>query len=127
MELEQAAEDFEAWLAAGEIDSLATIIAEDAWLSPFGEPIISGRAEWIARMGPALRSGNWTEDIIAESVVAFGPVAVERGRYVLDFQPAPDDRGGLEAFHEEGTYLWHWKRVDDRWELSSAMWHRVTP
>jgi len=127
MEIEALNGEFERWLAEGQIDSLAMMIAEDAWLSPANMPVINGRADWSLRVGADLQRGKWTEDLITESIVSSGPIAVERGRYVLDFAPGPESPTGAVALHEEGTYLWHWKRVDQRWQLAAASWHSNRP
>jgi ketosteroid isomerase-like protein len=126
-EIEPIVADFERWMAAGQVDSLATLLAEDAWLLPPNEPAINGRADWVSWISPSFAHGTWTEDIITESIVASGPIAVERGSYVLNFTPGPDSPRDAVAISDTGKYLWHWHRVDGTWQLATASWSSDLP
>ena len=126
-QIEPIIADWERWFAAGQVDSLASILAEDVKILPPNQPAIIGRANWIAWVRPSFAQGDWTEDIIMESLVANGPMAVERGRYLLNLTPGPNAPRGTAAISDTGKYLWHWRRVDDRWRLAQAIWNSDLP
>ena len=122
-EIESITGDYERWVMARDVDSMASMLAEDARILPPNESAVVGRANWIDWASPMFAHGNWSEDIIAESVVANGPIAIERGRYVLNFAPGPDSPDDAVAISDTGKYLWHWHRINGRWQLVDAIWN----
>ncbi|MEX0692722.1 MAG: DUF4440 domain-containing protein [Gemmatimonadales bacterium] len=126
-EIERIIVDYERWVAGGHVDSMASLLAEDARVLPPNQPSVVGRADWIAWARPMFAHGTWTEDIMTEAVVANGPIAIERGRYVLNFTPGSTSPAGAVAMSDTGKYLWHWHRIDGRWQLADAIWNSDRP
>jgi uncharacterized protein (TIGR02246 family) len=120
-EIEALITRWEGWIAASNLDSMAALLAEDSHVLPPNMPAIAGREAWIAWFRPLLAQGQWTEDIMTESVVANGPLAIERGRYTLNFTPGPTAQ--QPAMSDTGKYLWHWHKIDGRWLLREAAWN----
>ncbi len=94
---------------AGNGDSAAMVFAE------------RGRAMWPnapAAVGPeaitqavgTLKTQSPELVLRTEEVAASGPLAVERGRYVLRWTPA-----GGTALVDSGKYLTRWHRIRGRW------------
>ena len=126
-EIERITGDYERWVMAGDVDSMASILAEDAWILPPNESAVVGRPNWIDWARPMFAHGNWSEDIITESIVANGPIAIDRGRYVLNFTPGPNSPDDAVAMSDTGKYLWRWHRIDGRWQLADAIWNSDLP
>lgn len=126
-EIEPLITNWERWVAEGNIDSMATLLAENSHVLPPNQPAVAGRDAWLTTFRPMLAQGQWTEDIVTESVVAHGPLAVERGSYVLTFTPGPTAPPGAKAMSDTGKYLWHWHKVDGRWQLMEAAWNSNRP
>lgn len=126
-QIDELVADWERWIAASDVDSMAALLAEDARVLPPNEPAIEGRAAWISWARSMFGHGTWTEDIITESVVANGPIAIERGQYILNFTPGPNSPPDAVAMSDTGKYLWHWHRPDGRWQLVDAIWNSDRP
>ena len=126
-EIEAATAALYQWLNAGALDSAATGITEDyVWLAP-NAPTDSGRANWV-RVNAAVRaSGNFSGAVTVDAVVASGPIAVMRGRYVSSFTPGPGAPAGTKAVADTGKVLWQLRKVDGRWLLAVASWNSDLP
>ena len=70
----------------------------------------------MAAMKPELK-------LTTQSVVANGPIAIERGVYSFGFTPP----GAKEAMTDTGKYLVHWHRVDGKWLLADDIWNSDLP
>jgi ketosteroid isomerase-like protein len=103
------------WYEAGQMDSVASVFAADArQMGPNTEPLVGRQAIrdfWSQVAG----LGTWTFAIHTEDVTAYGPVAVERGTYRLDFEPGAAALPGMVASADTGTYLVEWRHEDGRW------------
>lgn len=122
-EIERLATDYERWVAQGSLDSVAALLAEDGYVLPPDHPAIMGRSAWLTWARPMFAHGRWTDDLTIESVVANGPLAVERGRYVMTFIPGPTSPPEAAAMSDTGKYVQHWQRVAGRWQLVTAIWN----
>ena len=110
--------DLERWYAAGQIDSVASVFAEDAWQMPPNSPALVGREAIRGYWNRAVEWGEWEFTLETRSVSVRGPMAVERGRYVLSFSPGPDAPPGMAAFDDHGNYLVHWRLEEDgEWRI----------
>jgi len=126
-EIEGVLANWERWIATGNVDSLASLLAENSYVLPPNQPAIVGRDAWVAVFRPQLTTGKWSEDIVTESVVAYGPIAIERGTYMLNFTPGPGTPPSMRAMSDTGKYLWHWHKMDGRWQLAEAAWSSNRP
>ena len=119
--------NMERWFAAGAVDSAATILTEDHSSLPPNQPAGSGRADWVSRTTPLFTTGKFSLHHVTASVVANGPIAVERGRYLMDFVPGPAAPADIKASADTGKYLWHWRKVDGQWLVAAAAWSSDLP
>ena len=101
------------WYASGEADSIASLFAEDAWQMPPNSPPLVGREAIRQFWRQAVKWGKWEFSLQTQDVSVSGPVAVERGKYMLKFVAGPGAPPGMASFQDRGNYLVHWRRVPD--------------
>ena len=126
-ELQANKTNFERWYAAGDVDSVATLLTEDHSSLPPNQPASAGLAQWLSWTKPLMATGTFSIHNVTESVVANGPLAVERGRYTVAFVPGQGAPAGTKASADTGKYLWHWQKVDGRWLIAAASWSSDLP
>ncbi len=108
------------WYAAGDVDSLVSIFAEDAWQMPPNNPALVGREAIRTYWREALAWGKWDFKLQVQKVDVSGPLAVERGKYILKFTAGPGAPPGMPSFEDRGNYLVHWRREPDgQWRLAA--------
>jgi ketosteroid isomerase-like protein len=122
-ELDRIIASYERWVAAGQVDSIATIVTDDHASMPPNLPSTSTKTDWLARFSPMFVQGTTTLGHVTESVVANGPIAIHRGRFTLNLVPGPNAPAGLLASVDTGKFIWHWRRTDGRWLLAAAIWN----
>ncbi len=101
----------EAWYAAGQIDSLATIFAEDAQQMPPNMAPLVGRDSIRAFWTNAVKWGKWEFDFNSADVVAADSLAVERGTYTLKFTAGTGSP--MPSFEDRGNFVVLWRRESD--------------
>ena len=107
------------WYASGDIDSLASLFAVDAWQMPPNSPALVGREAIRRFWGDAIKWGKWQFAIQTEDVSVSGSIAVERGKYSLKFTAGPAAPPGMSSFEDRGNYLVHWRRdPDGEWRVA---------
>jgi uncharacterized protein (TIGR02246 family) len=99
--------------ASGDADSIAEIVAEDAWQMPPNAPPLVGREAIRSFWRDALRWGSWEFDLQTQDVDVNGPLAVERGKYRLRFTAKPEAPPGMASFEDWGNYVVLWRREGD--------------
>jgi uncharacterized protein (TIGR02246 family) len=106
------------WYAAGEVDAVAEVFAEDCWqMPPHAEPLV-GRAALREFWKNAVQWGEWRFTLVVEDVVVSGPIAVERGKYTLQFHAGPKAPTGLESNEDRGNYVAMWRQErDGEWRI----------
>src|SRR4029078_1427804 len=76
---------------------------------------ISGRETirtfWKNEMG----NGAWRFTLATQDVATSGNIAVERGKYTLEFTRAA--AAAPPSFKDQGNYLVHWVRDGNRWVI----------
>lgn len=106
------------YYARGDIDALASIFAKDAWQMPPNNPPLVGREAIRAFWRNAVGWGRWTFTLAVQAVEVSGPIAVERGKYVLTFAAGPGAPPGMASFEDRGNYLVHWRHEPDgEWRI----------
>jgi len=103
----------ERWYASGQVDSLASLFAEDAWqMPPNAAPLVGRRAvrEFWAQ---AVQWGLWKFSLKTQDLVVSGPVAVERGKYEVNFTAGPKAPPGMASFDDAGNYVVLWREDKD--------------
>src|SRR5512142_2701798 len=107
------------WYAAGDVDSLAALFAQDAWQMPPNNPPLVGRDAIRQFWRQAVGWGKWEFSLQTQDVSVGGPVAVERGKYALKFAAGPGAPPGMTSFEDHGNYLVHWRRESDsEWRVA---------
>lgn len=94
---------------AGNGDSAAAVFAERGRAMWPNAPAAVGH-EAIARAIVTLKATNPDLVLRTEEVAASGPLAVERGSYVLTWTPV-----GGTALTDSGKYVTRWHRLGGRW------------
>jgi ketosteroid isomerase-like protein len=125
--IEATLTNYERWLSEGKVDSMASILTGSSYLMPPNQPAIVGRDAFLAMFRPLIGQGQWTEENTIESLVASGPLAVERGTTVVLFTPGPNAPPGTRAMVDTTKYLRHWHRVAGQWLLAEASWSSNRP
>jgi ketosteroid isomerase-like protein len=106
------------WYALGDIESLAGICAEDAWQMPPNRAPLVGREAIRQYWRQAVQWGKWDFTLDTQDVDVSGPLAVERGKYVLRFTAGPGAPPGMASFEDRGNYLVHWRyEADSQWRM----------
>lgn len=108
------------WYAKGDVESLASLFAADAWQMPPNSPPLVGRDAIREFWRNAVRWGNWNFTLNVQTVEVSEPIAVERGKYVLTFAAGPSTPPGMNSFEDRGNYLVHWRHEPDgEWRIVS--------
>ena len=108
------------WYATGDVDSLVSIFAVDAWQMPPNSPPLVGREAIRGFWREAVKWGKWEFTLQAQDISVSGQMAVERGKYSLKFTAGPDAPPGMASFQDRGNYLVHWRHESDgQWRALS--------
>jgi uncharacterized protein (TIGR02246 family) len=115
---------FTRFFNAGQTDSVASLYTSDATVMPPGMPAVTGtdsiRATFAA-MGTMMPAGT-TLAFQVQSVVANGPIAIERGSWTM-MVPAGDSA----PTESRGKYLVMWRNVGGEWRIQEDIWNEDTP
>ena len=104
------------WYAAGDAESLAGMCAEGAWQMPPNQPPLKGREAIRQFWRQAFQWGKWDFTLETQDVDVSGPLAVERGKYVVRFTAGSGAPPGMASFEDRGNYLVHWRHeADGQW------------
>ena len=113
---------WEAFSAAGQGDSIASLFMEDGRNNPPNEPAQVGRAA-IAK-AEAAQNGLYTFSlsILSEDAAANGPIGVEHGTYGVEGKVKKGAPKGVPAkFSDHGNYLIHWHNVNGTWQVADLV------
>ena len=102
--------NFERLLAAGQVDSLATMVTDDYQALAPNQPTVAGKAKWVDWTRTLVTQGRWIEQLTSEALEVNGSLAVQRGRYTLRFEPGAAAPRGAAALSDSGKFLWHWRK-----------------
>jgi uncharacterized protein (TIGR02246 family) len=116
--IERHNKDATHWYADGDIDSVASIFARDAWQMPPNNRPLVGREAIRAFWRQAVQWGKWEFTLETQHVDVSGRMAVERGKYVLKFTAGPGAPPGMGSVEDRGNYLVHWRHeADGQWRV----------
>ena len=94
---------------------------------PPNEPAAVGRDAIKSRNGKFFAVYDAKLSVTSESVVANGPMAVERGTYQLQANPKKGAPKGTPAIDDTGKYLQHWELVNGNWTIVEQTWNSDKP
>jgi ketosteroid isomerase-like protein len=118
------ARKYEAWTAAAQADSLASLFTEQGREMPPGEPAVVGRKaihDYEARNAAMFQSKL---AIHSEAAMASGALGIERGSYTFEGKTKHGAPKGMPAsIHDEGKYLIHWHNVNGQWLIADMIWN----
>ena len=113
---------WESFAAAGQADSIASLFAENGRELPPNEPAAVGReaiAKYEAR-SLALFDGKLA--IISESVIANGPVGIERGTWGFEGKAKKGAPKGTPAkITDGGNFIVHWHNNGGAWQIAELI------
>jgi uncharacterized protein (TIGR02246 family) len=112
--IERRNAQIEGFYAHADADSLASALAEDAWQMPPNQPAVVGREAIRQYWRQAFQFGRWDFTLRTQDVAVSGPLAIERGTYIVRFTAGPGSP--MPSFEDRGNYLVHWRReADGEW------------
>jgi len=110
--------DLGRYYASGDVDSIMSIFAEDARQMPPNGPALEGREQMRAFWKQAVSWGQWNFALTTVSVTAKTPLAIELGRYRLQFTPGQAAPPGMKASDDTGNYVCYWRLDEDgKWRV----------
>lgn len=105
--------------ARGDVDALASLFTADAWQMAPNNPPLVGRDAIREFWRAAVQWGSWSFALATQAVEVSGPLAVERGSYVLRFAAGAGAPPGVASFEDRGNYLAHWRHeADGEWRAA---------
>jgi len=106
------------WYASGDIGAVAQVFAEDCWQMLSHTAPLVGRAAFREFWKQAVQWGVWRFTLKAQEVVVSDPIAVERGKYILEFSAGPAAPPGLKSNEDRGNYIVMWRHEQDgQWRI----------
>ncbi|MGK7391062.1 MAG: YybH family protein [Candidatus Cyclobacteriaceae bacterium M2_1C_046] len=108
-------EKLERWYKEGKIDSAATVFAEDVVQMPPNSPALRGIDDFKKEWKRLVQEGTWLFDLNAQEVRHSGDLAMELGKYTLDFNPDEDSK--IPSFSDKGNYVVLWEKRNGEWEI----------
>jgi ketosteroid isomerase-like protein len=110
--------DLGRYYASGDVDSIVSVFAEDARQMPPNGPALEGREKMRAFWRQAVSWGQWNFALTTVSVTAHPPLAVELGKYRLQFTPGQAAPPGMKASLDTGNYVCYWRLDNDgKWRV----------
>jgi ketosteroid isomerase-like protein len=122
------AKRYEAWLAAGQADSIASVFTEQGREMPPNEGAVVGRS--AIKGYEARNAATFASKLVirGESYMASGPLGVERGNYTFEGKAKPGAPKGVPSMiNEDGKYLIHWHKVNGQWLIADMIWNSNHP
>jgi ketosteroid isomerase-like protein len=118
------AKRYQAWFAAGQADSIASMFTEQGREMPPNQPAVIGRP--AIKVYEARNAATFASKLAlrGESYMASGPLGIERGSFTFDGKAKPGAPKGVPpTIHDEGKYLIHWHHVNGQWQVADLIWN----
>jgi uncharacterized protein (TIGR02246 family) len=106
----------------GHGEQVAARYTEDGAVLAPNVPAVEGRTA-IQAMVTEFGAMKAQLTLVTKSVVANGPLAIERGTFRMTFMPP----GATTAVADTGKYLVHWRNVGGQWLLVDDMFNSDLP
>jgi ketosteroid isomerase-like protein len=104
--------------ANGQADSIACLYTENACIMPNGSPVIFGRVKIQEHYINQIKRFPKI-NVETESVIAYGPLAVERGNWTVYLNPNQSTDKNNETMTLSGKFLTQWRRIDNEWLMET--------
>lgn len=99
----------------GMVDSLATFFTKHSiQMIPNQKPIM-GAEEYKKSWGELMQFGTWDFKLEAVEVKASGNIAVELGKYSLEF--TPNENSPIPQMSDKGNYMVLWEKIEGKWQV----------
>ena len=105
----------EKWYRGSNIDSLATLFADNVVQMPPNQPPTIGMDNFKKGWAQSFQWGNWIFSIKAQEAKANGDIGVELGKYTLSFEP--NNTSPIPAMKDTGNYVVHWQKINNDWKI----------
>ena len=99
----------------GNSDSLATYFSDEAIQMPPNQLALTGRDKIGEMWKESMSYGQWNLSFETQEVKHSGTLAVERGKYTLNFKPNVDSP--IPQMKDHGNYVVLWEKIDDDWKI----------
>lgn len=116
---------FAAAFNAGQFDSVAAFYMDLGRIMPPNDKSAVGRPAIKAMLAAMTDEGAPHLSLAPTDVVANGPVAIERGTYVMELTPKAGSRA--PAMSDTGKYLVHWQKVSGEWQIADDIFNSDRP
>lgn len=122
------AQRWNAWITAGQVDSIVNLYMEDGREMPPNGPAAVGKAAVKALWEQGFSMGKTMIDVRPEAAVANGPLGIERGTYTTTFTANPGMTGmPMPPPADTGKYLIHWHNVNGTWQIAELIYNSDLP
>ncbi|HEV7839817.1 MAG TPA: DUF4440 domain-containing protein [Gemmatimonadaceae bacterium] len=107
---------FATHVAAGQIDSVSSMFAQDVWQMPPNMAPLVGRDSVLRFWTNMTKAGKVEFDLKTQDVIAADSIAVERGTFTLRFAAGPG--APMPSFVDRGNYVVVWRQEGDgQWRV----------
>ena len=105
----------EKWYIESNVDSLATLFADNVVQMPPNQPPTIGIENFKKGWAQSFQWGKWIFSIKAQEAKANGDIGVELGKYTLSFEP--NSTSPIPAMKDTGNYVVHWQKINNDWKI----------
>lgn len=105
----------EAWYKAGLVDSIVTLFTDTTLQMPPNQAPIRGKEALRNSWSQLTDLGEWVFSITTEEVKSVEHLAMERGKYSINFYPS--NNLIIPPMNDKGNYMALWERIDNEWQI----------
>ncbi|WP_373494292.1 DUF4440 domain-containing protein [Aquiflexum sp.] len=105
----------ESWYKRGMVDSLASAFAPNVVQFPPNLSPVVGKQAFTDWWIQSLKAGKWDFNRRTQDIKISGSIAVELGKYTLNFEPY--SQSPMPAFSDKGNYVVLWEKFDGDWKI----------